>query len=184
MCSSDRGTIYGLYVNYLRYSDVAFNSVQCRGTTGTAYGVYSYGETTNYDMKFLNNMVSYDGTGTFYWIYNYNAGSISAWDYNVHFKTGTSAAEYWTYGGTSYATLAALKSAIPTRNQNTVIGNPRWAGTADNHSSSLAAYQTGIPVTGITDDFDGDTRSSTVPCRGADEYILTNMAYKIGRAHV
>jgi hypothetical protein len=56
-----------------------------------------------------------------------------------------------------------------------------WFSDTDLHSTSNAAYQAGTPFSGITDDFDGDTRSSTAPCIGADEYVLTNMAYSSPR---
>lgn len=171
------GTVYGLYVSYARYTDVVYNSVQARNTTGTGYGIYTYGESTAYDTKFLNNMVSHDGTGTFYWIYNYYSASISAFDYNVFYKTGIPSTEYCRWNNVDYTTLTACKAAVTAFNQHSVIGNPRWASSTDVHSTSMVAYQTGIPVSGYTDDYDGDTRSSTVPCIGADEYTLSNMAF-------
>ncbi|HOJ05892.1 MAG TPA: BNR-repeat neuraminidase N-terminal domain-containing protein, partial [Bacteroidota bacterium] len=171
------GTVYGLYVSYARYTDVVYNSIQTRNTTGTGYGIYSYGESSSYDAKFLNNMISHDGSGTYYWIYNYYSGSMSAFDYNVFYLTGSVTTQYCYWNGSNYSTFANCKALVSGFHQNSMVADPRWQSTTDNHSTSLAAYQAGTPFSGITDDYDGDTRSSTVPSIGADEYLLTNMAY-------
>jgi hypothetical protein len=169
-------TVYGLYVSYAKYADVVFNSVRTKNTTGTGYSIYSYGQSTNFDVKFLNNMCSHEGNGTYYYIYNYYATCFSAFDYNVFYRTGTGADNvYW--NATTYAGFGAYQTAITTFNQNSVIANPSWQSETDLHSTCFAAYQTGTPFTGITDDFDGTLRSTTTPCRGADEFILSNMAY-------
>ncbi|HOJ05853.1 MAG TPA: BNR-repeat neuraminidase N-terminal domain-containing protein, partial [Bacteroidota bacterium] len=169
-------TIYGLYVNYARYCDILYNSISTKNTTGTAYGIYQYGESTSYDCKILNNIISHDGSGSWYPVYTYYPTSISAYDYNLYYKTGT-ASENWYWNATTYASFTAMKTAVTTRHQNSKWGNPRFASATDLHSTSLTGYQAGTPVSGYTDDYDNDTRSSTVPCIGADEYLLTNMAY-------
>ncbi len=169
-------TVYGLYVSYAKYADVVYNSIRTKNTTGTAYSIYSYGQSTNYDVKFLNNMFSHEGTGTYYYIYNYYSTCFSAFDYNQFYRTGVGA-EQVTWNNTVYPTLAAYKAAVTGFNQNSFIADPRWASETDLHSTSLEAYQTATPFAGITDDFDLTTRSATIPCKGADEFILTNMAF-------
>ena len=39
----------------------------------------------------------------------------------------------------------------------------------DPHSRSHVGYQAGVPFTGVTDDYDSETRGAA-PCIGADEY--------------
>ena len=169
-------TVYGLYVSYPKYADVVYNSIRTKNTTGTAYSIYSYGQSTNYDVKFLNNMLSHEGDGTYYYIYNYYSTCFTAFDYNLFFKSGM-ATETVMWNGTSYASWTAYKTAITTYNQNSNIANPRWTSATDLHSVALQAYQTGTPIAGITDDYDLTTRSATTPCRGADEFPLANMVY-------
>ena len=51
------------------------------------------------------------------------------------------------------------------------------------HTTSYELYQSGTPVIEIPDDIDGDTRSLTTPCIGADEFLPSAYdAYLIGIA--
>jgi hypothetical protein len=169
-------TVYGLYVNYGKYNDVAYNSIRTTNTTGTAYGIYSYGFSTNYETKIQNNMLSHSGTGTYYPIYNYYSTSHSAFDYNRHYRTGAGTDNYL-WNNTSYATFAAMKAAVSGFHQNSDVCDPEWVGPTNLHSNAGDAYQTGTPISGITDDYDGDARHATTPCIGADEFVAAPMVY-------
>jgi len=169
-------TVYGLYCSYPRYSDIAYNSIRTKNTYSAAYGIYQYGESSNYDVKFMNNMLSHEGDGQYYWIYNQYSACHSLFDYNIYYRTG-----YGTnnclWNGTDYGTFAACKAAVSGFHQNSKIAYGKWTSATNLHSVSIAAYAAGTPVAGVADDYDGDTRSSTTPCIGADEFSLTNMAY-------
>ncbi|MDT8324549.1 MAG: BNR-repeat neuraminidase N-terminal domain-containing protein, partial [Bacteroidota bacterium] len=174
-------TLYGVYCSYARYSDVVYNSARLLaggdGTgSNTGYGMYQYGESTSYDVRWLNNMVSYEGTGTFYWVYNYYYESFNSFDYNIFHRVGTGT-DYCYWDGTNYGTFAACKAAVTGFHQNSTIADPQYFSATDLHSTSMAAYQNAIPVAGFSDDFDGDGRSLTAPCIGADEFTVSTMSY-------
>ncbi|MBE0644553.1 MAG: T9SS type A sorting domain-containing protein [Bacteroidetes bacterium] len=178
--SEGTSTAYGLATYNPKYADITYNSCRAKTTTGTVYGFYCYGAASSYDVKLQNNMVSCETDGTFYAIYMSASGAAanySVFDYNVLYKTGTSATQYCYWSGTNYTTFAAMKAAVTGYHQHSVEADPMWYSDYDLHSTSLASYHTGTPVTGFTDDFDNDTRHATTPCIGADEYILSNMAF-------
>ena len=163
-------TNYGLYVSYPRYTDCVYNTVFMK-TTGTAYGMYVYGETTAYDNKFANNWIALEGSGTFYAQYQMTSGSaidFSLFDNNGFYRNGTGT-DYYRWQGTSYSTLAAMQAASPGFNQNSVYGNPYFVSLTDVHSRSHVGYQAGVSIAGFTDDYDGEPRGIS-PCIGADEY--------------
>ncbi|MCB2205349.1 T9SS type A sorting domain-containing protein [bacterium] len=181
IADGETSTLYGIYCSYPRYTDVMYNSARLLaggdGTgSNTGYMMYQYGESSNYDVRWQNNMASYEGTGTLYWFYNYYYESFSVCDYNVFYRVG-SGTDYFRWDGTSYVSLAAAKSAWPAYNQHSTIGDPNYFSNTDLHSTSMTAYLNATPVSGYTDDFDGDTRSLTTPCIGADEFVLSNMSY-------
>lgn len=70
--------------------------------------------------------------------------------------------------GVNYTTLAAFQAASGT-DANSVSVNPGFNGT-DLHTCAPELNGAGLPVAFITDDFDGDPRSST-PDIGADEFV-------------
>jgi len=164
-------TNYGLYVSYPRYTDCVYNTIYMR-TTGTAYGLYQYGETGSYDNKFANNYIVLEGNGTFYALYNMGATSgpsHSLFDYNAWYREG-SGTDYYYWQGVNYGSVAGLIAGVPGFHQNSVYGEPYFVNPPlDLHSRSMAAYQAGISFPGITDDIDGDPRGVN-PCIGADEF--------------
>jgi hypothetical protein len=119
-------------------------------------------------------------TSTNYCIYQYYVPSSPYWDYNVYYyPTGTTFAyQYNGTVGTTYATFAAWKLAVPVTwdnhsTQQAIIftdppnGNLHLAGTSQN-DMTLA----GVVLPQVPTDIDGDPR--VIPYRGADEacYIL------------
>lgn len=106
-----------------------------------------------------------------------NYGSASN---NNDFYAGTpSATRLIFYDGTnSDQTLAAYKARVASRDSNSVSENPNFLSTTGSNANFLhinTATPTqlesgGIPVSGITDDFDAQTRNVTTPDIGADEF--------------
>ncbi len=164
-------TNYGLYVSYPRYTDCVYNTVFMK-TTGTAYGLYVYGETSAYDNRYANNWTVLEGNGAFYAQYHMTSGSAidySLFDNNAFYRIGTSGTTYYYWQGTSYTSLGAMQAASPGFNQNSVYGDPFFTSATDVHSASDVGYQAGVSIAGYTDDFDGEPRLPN-PCIGADEY--------------
>jgi hypothetical protein len=177
-------TAYGLRIYYPRYTDVVFNSVHIR-TNSTAYGMYLYGYTSNYNNKVLNNWVSYRGSGTFYAQYNNSAASFSEFDHNGYYAFNANVTPRFHWGSTSsyYTSLTAMQNAVSGFHQNSVWGNPYWVDETDLHSRSHVGYQAGTAFAAVTDDIDGDTRGIN-PSIGADEYPVPPPEYDLSIAKV
>ncbi|SHI33088.1 hypothetical protein SAMN02745146_0554 [Hymenobacter daecheongensis DSM 21074] len=79
--------------------------------------------------------------------------------------------------GTVRATLAALNAETGQDNPATSkVADPQFVSATNLHSTSPALNNAGVPVAGITVDFDGQTRSTTTPDIGADEFSLLDLA--------
>ncbi|MGY3088279.1 hypothetical protein ACVWYF_001312 [Hymenobacter sp. UYAg731] len=73
--------------------------------------------------------------------------------------------------GVLRATLAALNTETGQDNPATSKNvNPQFVSTTNLHTTASALNNAGVPVSGVTDDFDGETRSATTPDIGADEF--------------
>jgi hypothetical protein len=166
--SSPSSTSYGIYVSYPRWTDIVYNSANLL-TPSTGYGIYNTGTSTAYDAKFINNFVAYQGTGTFYAIYNSTATDMSVFDYNAWWSNST-VAPIFRWNTTQYSSLGALQAAIPAQHQNSLWNaNPFFISNTDLHARSMALYQAGLAFPVVTDDYDGDLRGLN-PCIGADEF--------------
>jgi hypothetical protein len=67
-------------------------------------------------------------------------------------------------------TLASIATAT-NQNANSINFNPNYNTEIDLHAQGIALYQKGTPIAGITTDIDGESRSTTLPCIGADEFL-------------
>lgn len=76
------------------------------------------------------------------------------------------------YLGGNHSTLSGWKSATG-KDSSSISGNPMFADSADLHidlHSASPCNSAGVPVSGISDDIDGNARDSLFPDIGADEY--------------
>ena len=137
--------------NVRNIKDNIFFNNRSGGTTGKHYAVKIGGTTVNPTGLTSNNNDYYVGTG-----------GVLAY-YNAADRT----------------TLAAWQTAIG-QDANTISGDPQFNtpdGTAiseDLHINPITLPPTvaaGTPIAGITDDIDGNTRNTTMPCIGADELL-------------
>jgi hypothetical protein len=163
------GTLYGLYAAS-GLPEFYFNSIWIGnvGTSGNACGFYQSGSSTVVSLK--DNIFQIDEPTTACWAINRSAGTLTS-DYNCVYSSGPGALyNMGRDGSTDYATLA-LWQAATARDLNSVEGNPGFISAANLHinADSGLVHLRGIPIAGITDDIDGDTRLS-LPDIGADEY--------------
>ncbi|MDO7566136.1 MAG: hypothetical protein MUR14_01280, partial [Schleiferiaceae bacterium] len=93
------------------------------------------------------------------------AGTYFTADYNVYNATGTSP---FKYNNSAAATLAAWQTAT-SQDANSAFGDPLFSSATDLHAQGALADNAGTPVGTLTD-IDGDSRSTTTPDIGADEY--------------
>ena len=83
-------------------------------------------------------------------------------------------------GGT-FANCVTEKAV--SKSSNTKTGDPQFVNPAANDfhlaNMSSSAYQTGVPVSGVTNDLDGRLRDAEKPCAGAYEYDSTAEAFEL-----
>ncbi|MBD2723738.1 Ig-like domain-containing protein [Hymenobacter armeniacus] len=100
----------------------------------------------------------------------YSAAANTAYasiDYNDYFVSGSQGV--LGYLGSDKTTLADLRTATG-QDTHSLNVDPQFSSATDLHTFSAALNNAGVPVSGVTVDIDGDTRSTTTPDIGADEY--------------
>ncbi|MBD81620.1 MAG: hypothetical protein CL840_22060 [Crocinitomicaceae bacterium] len=145
------GWHWPLYEYYANYTDISFNSVS--NEKGNSYQLYLYYGTS---VTFRNNIIANFGNGYRYRQYGSQTRSNNVW---------------WAPTATSFN--GNLGS-------NVLNVDPKYKSFTDLHSRSTAVHNSGVAVTGVTMDIDGDTRcpgtgcpgAATAPDRGADEFWL------------
>lgn len=117
----------------------------------------------NDNSQVKNNVLVAENNG--YLIYR-SSGSLPSGsvDYNSYYAPNT-LRFYW---NTTYTGFSSWRTGASTENANSTDVNPYLVSTTDHHAGALELRGTATPL-GITNDFDGDTRSATTPDMGADE---------------
>jgi hypothetical protein len=124
--------------------------------------------------------VAYRRSGTS--LSNYGAPSNN----NDFYAGAPGAARLIFFDGTnSDQSIAAYKARVTTRDSASFTENPTFLSTNGSSANFLhidPAVAThlesgGAPVSGITDDFDGDARNASTPDVGADEFNGTSLAF-------
>jgi parallel beta-helix repeat protein len=151
---------YGLRVYY--GSDLGVYHNTC---VGSYYGLYDYYNGSGTDIR---NNIFQGGT---YALYSYY--SSASLDYNLYYSMGTNLA-YIYNGSANYPTDSSSLAAVDTtKNQNSWVGDPIFAGANDLHVFGPLANDHGDNNVGVTEDIDGDSRpmsGSTTVDIGADEF--------------
>ncbi len=160
-----QGAGYNIYHN-----TVAINTNQTVGGRPAAINVLS-SVTLAGAINLRNNILanSQTQTGARYAIYSEAANTVfAAIDYNNYSSTGANLA----YIGSDRADLAALVTGFG-GNVNSKNVVPVFTSATDLHlvpASNIYLDNTGTPIVAVTTDIDGDTRSTTAPDMGADEF--------------
>ncbi len=90
------------------------------------------------------------------------------------------ASTIYTDGTTPQPTFAAYQALVAPRDANSISETPNFVSLNGNDATFLHINTTiataidngGDPISGITDDYDGDTRNATTPDIGADEFTV------------
>lgn len=183
-------TAYGLYIYSSDNLNIYYNSVRLVGSSGTNYSAYinNYYNAQN-TINFKNNNLVNNASG--YCLYVNNATSLATCDYNNFYFNGSNMAYF---NGSSYSSLSNWQSGtgFDAKSRNL---DPQFPATTDLHVKNKNLNNTGTPISGITDDFDGDTRNPSTPDIGADEFspaaddmeataVLTPSANECGDSNV
>jgi len=157
---------YGLYINYGYWWNIYNNSIHLNtNTSSNSIGFYINNGTNQFNVDARNNMIQLTGNsvGNVFAISATSNTAFSDLDYN----------NYYVSSGSNLLNLG----------QNLTVANYKGYASFNKNSYSLAsAFQsatnlrysngciTGIQLSQVTVDIDGDTRTST-PNVGADEFI-------------
>jgi parallel beta-helix repeat protein len=155
----------GFYVNDASSNKFFYNSINITASGSSTRCMYFYksyyGSMSGNQLQ--NNIFSNPGGG--YLIYDGYGSSISSSDYNNFYTTGSNIG----YDNGNRTTLSQWQSAV-SGDYNSKNVNPNFVSTTNLHVCSSALDGAGSPVSGISDDIDGESRDLTNPDIGADEF--------------
>lgn len=165
--TSGTSTSYGLYASYCDNVKYYHNSVNIAAGGTSSRALYQTNTTTTttntIGESYYNNIFATTGGGGFA-AYFATVAKVANSDYNAYYTNGTILA-YW---GANKNTLADLQSAS-SKDTYSVTKNPVFASSSDLHLNDAVLNGAAMVLTEITDDIDGDVRTST-PDIGADEF--------------
>ncbi len=144
-----------------------FNSVYQEMNPTTTYNMYLYHGT---DLDVKNNVLYHSGGGTHYAISI--VGDLLTYPVTSDYNDLYAPSAYVGYYNGSQTTLANWQTATGL-DSNSLNVDPDFVslGTPDLHVNSTSPLEmAGTSVSEVTDDFDGDTRSTYSPDIGADEF--------------
>lgn len=152
---------YNIYISECNFQNIYFNSLNAAGANAEsrAFFIASGG-----NINLLNNILAASGGG--YAIYTWNTNNLGASNNNDLYTTGP-----WLgrWAGTNADGLAAWQS-ISGKDNNSVSADPLFYSPTDLHALQIALDSTATPISGITEDIDGDLRQPNEPDIGADEF--------------
>lgn len=169
----------GAYTANIYYNTIRLAGTHTGGTAGTilSAGIVKSNTGAGSTYNQVNNIVLNTRTGG---PSNLHTGSFVGStaivgtmnvDYNVYYGAdATSLHAGW--NDFAYSDLAQYKTAASPHEQNTIFKPTEFVSLTDLHltgTSNGDVDLVGLPIVGITDDIDGQTRNVTHPYRGADE---------------
>jgi|GEM_PF-687396 len=170
------------------YNNTAYLNATSSGTNLGVFGIYHRASATatvcNLTLK--NNIIVNTsvpkGSGRVVALYRSgtNMENYSTDSNNNIFYVGTPATNILILqqGSTTAQTVAAAKTILTPRESNSFTENVPFASTTPSATNYLhipdnsvtIADGNALPISAVTTDFDGDTRSTTIPDIGADEF--------------
>ena len=174
------GSIYGLdYFAYAANNFEAYhNSIYIGGTDVTSGSSYALTKRDDaniykaYDNAVYNARSNGTGTGTHYGVYVSDTNTVTLeLDYNDFFANGTGSSFGYYQGPGAISDLTTWQSTTG-QDANSLSGDPGFVGNDDLHiqSSFNLLDGKGLYFASVPDDIDGDTRNTSTPDIGADEY--------------
>ena len=169
IASNGTGTIYGYYPYHVANAVFQHNSINVSAGSLTAGRAVYLNATTSTSYftaggnVLKNNIIVNAGGG--YALEASSAGAAGTYftaNNNNYYASGTAPF------GPGSSTLSAWQTAS-SQDANSVWGDPLFVSATDLHVQGTAANNAGAAL-GVTTDIDGDTRSTTTPDMGADEY--------------
>jgi hypothetical protein len=161
-------TINSYYFNSVR---VGGSGVGTDATNTSAFRRAAAGTDVLKDNIFINNRSNASTGGSHYAICVSSTTGLTS-DYNDLYVEGTGGV-LGRINTTDYTTLANWRTGSG-QDAHSVSTTITFVSNTDLHLSGTSrtdAALDGTPISGITTDFDNDTRNATTPMMGADEYV-------------
>ncbi|MCF8218790.1 MAG: lamin tail domain-containing protein, partial [Bacteroidales bacterium] len=151
-----------------RFIDYYYNTFRTIGADELATPLCLYdntaGETRYLTIK--NNIFANNTEGHIIYTQNIDTAGFDH-DYNNYYQTGSNL--FGQFNGSDVDDFASFQSMTGQEN-NSVQYDPYFTDTTDLHIANNFLNNLGTPISGITDDIDGDSRDATNPDMGADEF--------------
>ncbi|NVO02064.1 MAG: T9SS type A sorting domain-containing protein [Bacteroidetes bacterium] len=165
----------GISENLSTNQNLYYNSINITNTSATSKGLYMNGVTSsNFDIK--NNIFSNTGGGFAIFI---ESSATAAYFQANNNDIYTNGSNYCSWGATgNVANIAAWRTASGKDNLS-ISADPLFLSVTDLHTNNNLLYGMGIPLTSVSTpviiDIDGQSRSVTTPCIGADEFTINDL---------
>ena len=183
---------YGIIIDYgggynIYYNTVHLNTSQTANGFPACINITSY-VTTAASVNIKNNIFSNVQTngGQRYAIESEAANNVfGTINYNAYYTLGNNLG----YIGSNRAALANIQAGFG-QNLNSINYLPVYTSATDYHINAADAgnitnlENRGNPVTGITDDYDVQTRNGLTPDMGADEWVRPNYGSWVGKVSI
>ena len=152
---------FAIDYNDCAYIDFAHNTLKCTGT-GENINIFVQKNGTNFN--FYNNLLVNETNG---YVFRFNTDIASrVCDYNRIQYSGSHLGRFTT---TDCATLADWTTATGFDSHSTMC-TPNFVGNNDLHITDATGLTVANPLSYVPTDIDGQSRSATAPCAGADEF--------------
>ena len=152
---------FAIDYNDCDYIDFAHNTLKCTGS-GENINIFVQKNGTNFN--FYNNLLINETNG---YVFRFNNSVTSrVCDYNRIQFTGTNIGRFTS---TDCATLSDWTAATGF-DSHSALCTPQFVGTNDLHITNSNGLTVMNPLTYVTTDIDDQSRSTSAPCAGADEF--------------
>lgn len=156
----------GVSLSYNSKTNFYYNTVVLIGQYTSTNSKCIYVSSNNGTNIRNNNLINNIGGYAIY-VPSNAITSIDTINYNNFYTNGNNIARW----DTAIASLASLQ-LVSGKNTNTLSSACYFSSTTDFHVNTQAIDNGGIPLSGISTDYDGQIRSTTAPDIGCDEFTF------------
>ena len=155
-----------IYLDYCTYTDLVFNNVYRK----CAENYYCLQVNQGSNNKILYNNFYNKNVGKVFNIVSGSNNNITKSDRNNFYNDGKSLGTWYGSGITTISDLKVLGT-----DTNSVSANPNYVSSSDLHAYGVDLEGNAKPYTGLEKDIDGQTRNTTKPDIGANEFDLVSL---------